>query len=347
MARALKDRYTFSNFIEGDSNALARSAASAVADEPGGTQFNPLLIYGGVGLGKTHLAQAIANRAARRQTAEYICYVSSEKFTSQFVQAIQNGDGRQFSRRYRGVELLIVDDVQFFEGKEKTQEEFFHLFNALYEQEKQIVLCADRPPKEIPGIEERLVSRFDWGLSADIQRPNLETRLAILQRKANALGLEVEHEVLDLLAQSVTTNIRQLEGALKQLSARSELIDVEIDVPTARQFLDGQIDLSGSSGPKPEEIINGVEAYYDISRDDLVGRSRHKDVVHARHVAMYLCRTLTTKSLASIGLQFAGRDHSTVSHACGKIEDLLDVEPELDKEIDEVKRKIRMLSARS
>jgi len=339
--KTLKDRYTFSNFVEGDSNTLARSAAAAVADDPGGARFNPLLIYGGVGLGKTHLAQAIANRSAERHTAEYICYVSSEKFTSEFVQSIRDGDGGRFSRRYRSVDLLVVDDVQFFEGKEKTQEEFFHLFNTLYQQEKQIVLCADRPPKDIKGIEERLLSRFDWGLSADIQQPNLETRLAILQRKASALGLEIEREVLSLMAQSITTNIRHLEGALKQLSARANLIDAKIDVPTARQFLDGQVDLSGPPDPDAEEILEAASAFYGVSQDDLVERSRKKEVVRARHVAMYLCRRLTSMTLSSIGLRFAGRDHSTVSHACQKIKDLLDVEPQLEAEIKQVQQNIR------
>ena len=339
--KELRDRYTFDSFVEGDSNTLARSAAKAVASEPGGTNFNPLLIYGGVGLGKTHLAQAIANSAVAQETADYLCYESSESFTSTFVRAIREGDGDQFSRKYREVDLLILDDVQFFEGKEKTQEEFFHLFNALHQRGKQIVLCADRPPKEIDGIEERLLSRFDWGLSADIQQPTYETRLAILHRKADTLGLEVAHEVLELMAQSITKNIRQLEGALKQISARAELIDDQIDVSTARQLLKGQVDLSGPSPPDPKEIINAVVQYYGVAQDDVIARSRKQEIVRARHVAMYLCRSLTNMSLSKIGNRFAGRDHSTISHACTKIGDLLDVEKSLEREIEEIQREIR------
>ena len=337
----MRDRYSFDTFVEGDSNALARSAATAVAAEPGGTNFNPLLIYGGVGLGKTHLAQAIANSAIEAETVDYLCYESSESFTSAFVQAIREGDGDRFSRKYREVDLLILDDVQFFEGKEKTQEEFFHLFNALHQRGKQIVLCADRPPKEIDGIEERLLSRFDWGLSADIQQPTYETRLAILQRKATTLQLEVEHEVLDLMAQSLTQNVRQLEGALKQIAARAQLIDDEIDVATARKLLEGQVDLSGPTPPELSEIIGAVVAYYGISHEDVVARSRKQEFVRARHVAMYLCRSMTNSSLSNIGDRFAGRDHSTVSHACKKIGDLIDVEEALESEIKEIQQTIR------
>lgn len=339
----LRDRYTFDSFVEGDSNTLARSAAKAVASEPGGTNFNPLLIYGGVGLGKTHLAQAIANSAVGQETADYLCYESSESFTSTFVRAIREGDGDRFSKKYREVDLLILDDVQFFEGKEKTQEEFFHLFNALHQRGNQIVLCADRPPKEIDGIEERLLSRFDWGLSADIQQPTFETRLAILYRKADTLDLDVDQEVLELMAQSITKNIRQLEGALKQISARAELIDDQIDVSTARQLLKGQVDLSGPSPPEPKEIIDVVVQYYGVEKDDVIARSRKQEIVRARHVAMYLCRNLTNMSLSKIGTRFAGRDHSTISHACTKIGDLLDVEPSLQQEIEEIQREIRGL----
>lgn len=347
VSEALKARYTFDTFVEGDSNALARSASTAVADEPGGTNYNPLLIYGGVGLGKTHLAQAIANHAISRETVEFVCYKSGEEFTSEFVQSIRQGKGGQFSKKYKSVELLILDDVQFFEGKEKTQEEFFHLFNALYQQNNQIVLCADRPPKQIKGIEDRLLSRFEWGLSTDIQRPTLETRLAILQQKAETLGLEVEPEVLDLMAESITTNVRELEGALKQLSARADLIGTKIDANTARRVLEDQIQLSESTPISTEDVLNAVTAYYDVTHDDLVGRSRRKDVVHPRHIAMYLCRELISLSLSAVGLRFGGRDHSTVSHACEKVSDRLDVKPELEAELKDVKREVQRYAARS
>lgn len=343
----LKTRYTFENFVEGDSNALARNASAAVADSPGSTNYNPLLIYGGVGLGKTHLAQAIANRAIERKTADYICYKSGEEFTSEFIQAIRQGEGDKFSKKYRGVDILILDDIQFFEGKEKTQEEFFHLFNALYQQNKQIVLCADRPPKEIDGIEDRLLSRFEWGLSTDVQRPTFETRLAILQLKAKALDLDVEQEVLDLMAESITTNIRQLEGALKQLSARANLMDEKINTDAARQFLEDQVQLPESAPISPEDVLNAVIEHYVVSHDDLVGRSRRKEVVHPRHIGMYLCREITSLSFAAIGRRFGGRDHSTVSHACEKVSDRLDVQPGLEEELDQVKRRAHRNASRS
>jgi len=339
--KRLRSDYTFEQFVEGDSNNLARSAATAVAKEPGGTQYNPLFIYGGVGLGKTHLAQAIANHAVAAKTAETICYVSSEKFTNEFVQAIRNGDGNQFAQKYRAVDILIVDDVQFFGGKEKTQEEFFHLFNDLHQQGKQIVLCADRPSNEIEGIEERLLSRFQWGLSADIQRPGFEMRLAILHLKAESLNLNVHDEVLELMAENIKTNIRQLEGALQQLSARSELMEQTIDPGTAREFLSDHIDLGTPVRLQPEDILGGVASFYGLSRDDLVDRSRRQELVRARHVAMYLCRKLTDLSFEAIGLRFAGRDHSTVVHACNRIQDALDVEDGFENELAEVQKTVR------
>lgn len=343
----LKDRYTFDTFVQGDSNALARSASTAVAEDPGGTNYNPLLIYGGVGLGKTHLAQAIANYSADKKTAEFICYASGEEFTSEFVQSIRDGKGNQFSKKYRGVDLLILDDIQFLEGKEKTQEEFFHLFNTLYQHNKQIVLCADRLPQKISGIEERVLSRFEWGLSTDVQQPSLETRLAILQMKADALNLEIEQEVLDLMAESITTNVRQLEGALKQLSARAKLMDVKVDIETARRLLKDQIRLSESSSPDPEDVLNAITSYYSSSREELTGQSRREELVYPRHVAMYFCRKLTSLSLSAIGARFGGRDHSTVSHACKKVSDRLDVNPQLEGELEDVKREIQSYAARS
>jgi chromosomal replication initiator protein len=333
--------------VQGDSNALARSASTAVAEDPGGTNYNPLLIYGGVGLGKTHLAQAIANYSADKKTAEFICYASGEEFTSEFIQSIRDGKGNQFSKKYRGVDLLILDDIQFLEGKEKTQEEFFHLFNTLYQHNKQIVLCADRLPQKISGIEERVLSRFEWGLSTDVQQPSLETRLAILHMKADALSLEIEQEVLDLMAESITTNVRQLEGAVKQLSARAKLMDVKVDIETARRLLKDQIRLPESSSPDPEDVLNAITSYYSSSREELTGQSRREELVYPRHVAMYFCRKLTSLSLSAIGARFGGRDHSTVSHACKKVSDRLDVNPQLEGELEDVKREIQSYAARS
>jgi len=312
----------------------------AVAQNPGDTQYNPLLIYGGVGLGKTHLAQAIANHALSNATADRVLYVSSDRFTSQFVQSVRDNQIASFSRYYRQADLLIVDDVQFFSSKEKTQEEFFHIFNELHQHGKQIVLCADRPPREIDGIEERLLSRFQWGLSADIQRPDLETRLAILQRKAAHQNLEVDPQVLELLAHRIDSNIRQLEGALNRLAALTQLGDRALDLDTARSFLRDQVGDGDETATNASDIIDRVAGFYSLSTDDLLSRSRKQEVAKARQVAMYLCRELTEQSYASIGTRFGGRDHSTVIHAYKKIEDRIEEEPEVREEVTSIRKRV-------
>lgn len=338
----LHPEFTFEQFLEGDSNRLARSASVAVAKKPGDTKYNPLVVYGEVGLGKTHLAQAIANHALEYDTASTICYVSSERFTSEFVTAIRNDNFGAFSSHYRNVDLLVVDDVQFFGGKEKTQEEFFHLFNDLHQHGKQIVLCADRPPSQISGIEDRLLSRFQWGLTADIQQPDLEMRMAVLQLKAENLDLDLNPDVIEIIAQNITENVRQLEGALKQLAARAQLINGTVDAKTARNILEREYGV----GTEPqraevEDIIEGVASYYSISSDELVSRTRRQKISNARQVAMYLSRGMTNLSYASIGLRFGGRDHSTVIHACNKVEDQLEVLPEFEEELNSVRSEIR------
>lgn len=338
----LRPEFTFDQFLEGDSNRLARNASIAVAKEPGGTKYNPLVVYGDVGLGKTHLAQAIANHARTQETAAEICYVSSERFTSQFVTAIREDNFNAFSSQYRSVDLLIVDDVQFFGGKEKTQEEFFHLFNALHQHEKQIVLCADRPPEQISGIEERLLSRFQWGLTADIQRPGLEMRIAVLQLKADQLGLSIETDILELIAQNVTENVRQLEGALKQLTARAELVDGSVTSKVVREILEREY--GADSQPRQasvEDVIEGVSSYYDLPKEKLISRSRQQEISNARQVAMYLAREFTDLSYASIGVRFGGRDHSTVIHACNKIEDQIEIREDFKAELESMRSSIR------
>jgi chromosomal replication initiator protein len=310
----LRPEYTFDEFVEGDGNRLARSAAFAVAQEPGSTNYNPLLVYGGVGLGKTHLAQAVANYALEHNTAERVLYVSSDRFTSQFVQSVRENRIAAFSSYYRQADLLIVDDVQFFGEKEKTQEEFFHIFNDLHQNGKQIFLCADRPPAEIPGIEERLLSRFQWGLSADIQRPDLETRIAILQRKAARQDLAVSPDVLELIAQRIDSNVRQLEGTLTRLTALVQLDDQRLDLDTARRFLREHTD-EGASSLSAGDIIEQVAEHFHLEKGDLLSRSRKQTVAQARQIAMYLCRELTDESYDHIGSRFGGRDHSTVIHA--------------------------------
>ena len=338
----LKPEYSFAQFVEGDSNELARSASVAVAEQPGETAYNPLFIYGDVGLGKTHLAQAIAHYAIEHETARHLCFVSSEQFTNEFVQAIQAGDVNQFSARYRQVDLLVVDDVQFFGGKEKTQEQFFHLFNDLHQQGAQIVLCADRPSREIDGIEDRLLSRFQWGLSADIQSPSLETRLAILQLKAEILSVDVDRAVLELIAQNVETNVRELEGALKQLSARAQLTDAPLTPDLVRTVLGDQFNLrTGAAPPKPERIMDVVAGQFGLSTEDLVERSRRQDRVRARQMAMYLCRELTDLSYQAIGLRFAGRDHSTVIHACKQVTAQAESDPDAADRLATVKAAVQ------
>ena len=342
----LRDEYTFDEFIEGDGNRLARSAAYAVAQEPGSTNYNPLLVYGGVGLGKTHLAQAVANYALEHNTAEQVLYVSSDRFTSQFVQSVRENRIAAFSSYYRQADLLIVDDVQFFGEKEKTQEEFFHIFNDLHQNGKQIFLCADRAPGKIPGIEERLLSRFQWGLSADIQSPDLETRIAILQRKAARQDIEVEPKVLELIAQRIDSNVRQLEGTLTRLTALVQLDDGRLDVDTARRYLREHTDEEGSV-LDAAEIIEQVADYFRLTEDDLLSRSRKQEIAKARQIAMYLCRELTDDSYSRIGTRFGGRDHSTVIHAYRKIEEKRDDDADLREDISALESRLRNQSLSS
>jgi chromosomal replication initiator protein len=342
----LRDEYTFDEFIEGDGNRLARSAAYAVAQEPGSTNYNPLLVYGGVGLGKTHLAQAVANYALEHNTAEQVLYVSSDRFTSQFVQSVRENRIAAFSSYYRQADLLIVDDVQFFGEKEKTQEEFFHIFNDLHQNGKQIFLCADRAPGKIPGIEERLLSRFQWGLSADIQSPDLETRIAILQRKAARQDIEVEPKVLELIAQRIDSNVRQLEGTLTRLTALVQLDDGTLDVDTARRYLREHTDEEGSV-LDAAEIIEQVADYFRLTEDDLLSRSRKQEIAKARQIAMYLCRELTDDSYSRIGTRFGGRDHSTVIHAYRKIEEKREEDADLREDISALESRLRNQSLSS
>ncbi len=339
----LNTNYTFDRFIEGDCNRLARSASLAIAQQPGGTSFNPFLLYGGVGLGKTHLIQAIGNYIGVNGMNDTVLYVSSERFTTEFVQAIQHNRVSEFSLFYRQIDVLIIDDVQFFGGKEKTQEEFFHIFNALHQSGKQIVLSADRPPRDIQGIEERLLSRFQWGLSADLQSPDLETRIAILRRKAVEDGIQIDHEILEFVAHNIKSNIRELEGALIRLLAYGTLHKREIDLPLAKDVLrdlikDTRVTLS------IEEIQRLACEYFSIEEDLVRAKTRKREVVQARQVAMYFCKQLTQHSLKTIGLHFGGRDHSTVIHANQSVENQIDTEPKYREMIEELRHKIELRS---
>lgn len=336
----LNTRYTFDSFIEADCNRLARSAGVAVAKGPGETSFNPFLIYGKVGLGKTHLAHAIGNEIVQIAPRTQVLYLTSEAFTNCFVQAIQNNTLGDFTRTFRQIDVLIVDDVQFFGGKEKTQEQFFHLFNDLHQRGKQIILCADRSPAEIDGIEERLLSRFRWGLSADVQPPDLETRTAILQRHCSTHGLDLSPDIIDYIAYNVKDNIRCLEGAFNRLLALREVRRSPIDLPFAREALSDLVHAGPRRSVTAEEIRDIVADYYDMDIDQLIGKSRKRPIVDARQVSMHFCKALTQLSLEAIGSRFGGRDHSTVIHACKAIQARLDTDPGFEKQIEELEKRI-------
>jgi len=337
----LNPRYTFENFIKGDGNQLARAAALAVGNNPGGTSFNPLVIYGGTGLGKTHLMHALGNHAIGLRKAKRVVYVSSEKFTIEFVEAIQSDRVNAFSSFYRSIDLLIVDDIQFFSGKEKTQDNFFHTFNTLYQLGKQIVLSSDVPPKELKGLDERLISRFQSGLTADVQPPDLETRIAILRKKSEDNSFELAQDVVDFIASNVTSNIRELEGCLISLIARASLDNREITVDLAREVL--RMVVNESKSPiNIDQIQRTVCEFYDIPEDLLRAKTRKQEVVSARQVAMYLSKELTNSSLKTIGLHFGGRDHSTVIHSCQAVQDRLKSDSVFKQNVDQLRRRVEL-----
>lgn len=339
----LNERYRFDNFVEGSSNQFARAAASAVAEAPGKTTFNPLVIYGGVGLGKTHLIQAIGNHVKSEGLVKRVLYVSSEKFTIEFIDSIQKNKTTEFSNIYRNVDVLVVDDIHFFVDKERTQEEFFHTFNTLHQKGKQIVLSSDRPPKELKGMEERLISRFQWGLVVDIQPPELETRIAILQRKAEENGIELAFEVIDLIASHVTSNIRELEGSLIRLLARSSLNGEAITLNLAKNVLK-DLGLSKKRNLTIETIQRIVCEHLGIPDDMIRAKSRKKEVALARQISMFMSKQFTNHSLKTIGLHFGGRDHSTVIHAIQNINKLRKNDPTIDEIINQLHRKIEISS---
>jgi chromosomal replication initiator protein len=323
---ALNERYTFDRFVVGNNNQLAAAACHAVAEKPA-RMYNPLFLYGGVGLGKTHLMHAIGNHILELGPERRVSYVSSEQFMNELVTSIQEGTTVEFRRRYRQMDLLLVDDVHFLENKERTQEEFFHTFNALYDAQKQIILTSDRPPKDIPGLEERLVSRFEWGLVADIKPPDYETRVAILRKKASDDRLTLDDEVIDFIAHSCTASVRELEGAVIKLLAYSSLTNQEITVVLARTALTGMIRDDGRSPPgtpgrlTPERTRDVVARRWGVKPEALASKRRTKDLTVPRQVAMFLIRELLETPLVQIGEVFGGRDHSTVIHSIKKVED--------------------------
>ena len=335
----LNPRYIFDNFIKGDCNQLARAAAMAVANNPGGTSFNPLVFYGGTGLGKTHLMHALGNHAAINGKAKRIAYISSEKFTVDFIEAVQEDKVTEFSSFYRSMDLLIVDDIQFFAGKEKTQDNFFHTFNTLYQMGKQIVLSSDVPPKELQGLDERLISRFQCGLTADVQAPDLETRIAILQKKSEENSLELPPDVIDFIAANVTKNIRELEGCLISLLARASLENREIDLDLAKDVL--RVVVNDVRAPLTIEQIQKIVCdYFDIPVDLIRAKTRKQEIVVARQIAMYIAKEKTNSSLKTIGIHFGGRDHSTVIHACQAVEEFLKTNTTQKQHIEQLLRTV-------
>jgi chromosomal replication initiator protein len=301
------------------------------------------VLYGGTGLGKTHLIQAIGNYAFEAGKARRVCYVSSEKFTIEFVDAIQSDKTREFSTYYRSMDLLIVDDIQFFSGKEKTQDSFFHTFNTLHQMGKQIVLSSDKPPKDLKGLDERLISRFQWGLTADIQPPDLETRTAILRKKCEDDNIEIPSEVLDFIATNVTSNIRELEGCYISLLAKSSLENREINLELARDVL--RLVVSDVRSPiTVEEIQRLVAEFFDMPPDLLRAKTRKQEIVNARQIAMYLAKEMTNCSLKTIGLHFGGRDHSTVIHAYQSVEDQIKLDSKYRDTLQIIKKRIETSS---
>ncbi len=335
----LNPNYSFDNFVEGDCNRLARSAGYAVGQNPGNTSFNPLLIYGGVGLGKTHLAHAIGIEVKNNFPNKTVLYVSAEQFTQQFIDSVKNNNQNDFVHFYQMIDVLIMDDVQFFAGKEKTQDVFFHIFNQLHQSRKQIVLTADKPPVEMQGMEQRLLSRFKWGLSADLQVPELETRIAILHKKLYADGIDMPMEVVEYLAYSINTNVRELEGALISLLAQASLNKKTITLELAKSMIDKFVKNTARE-VSIDYIQKVVCDYFDLPIELLKSKTRKREVVQARQIVMYFAKSMTKSSLASIGAQCGGKDHATVLHACRTVNNLIDTDKQFRGYIHELDKKI-------
>ena len=336
---ALNDRYTFDRFVVGTNNQLAAAACHAVSEAPS-RMYNPLFIYGGVGLGKTHLMHAIGHAILARDPSKRVAYISSERFTNEMVVSIQEGRMPEFRRRYREIDLLLIDDIHFLGEKERTQEEFFHTFNALHDAQRQIVLTSDRPPKEINGLEDRLVSRFEWGLVTDIKAPDLETREAILRKKARDDHLVLADEVLQFVARNCRSNVRELEGAIIKLLAYSSLTRREITVELAREALGGVLAAAATVELSPDAIRARVAAAFNVTVDALVSKKRTKELTVPRQVAMYLMRQLLNPPLVEIGKLFGGRDHSTVIHSIQKVEDDLREDERLRARVDAIRQEL-------
>ncbi|MCC5916739.1 MAG: chromosomal replication initiator protein DnaA [Cryomorphaceae bacterium] len=337
----LNPRYTFDNFVEGDCNRLARSAGFAVANKPGGTSFNPLMIYGATGLGKTHLVHAIGIEIKDKYPEKTVLYVRSETFASQFIDSIRNNTKNDFVHFYQMLDVLIIDDVHRLSGKEKTQDVFFEIFNHLHQSGRQIVLTSDTPPVDMQGMEQRLLSRFKWGLSADLQVPDLETRIAILQQKLYNDGIEMPEDVIEYLAYSINNNVRELEGGLISLLAQSSLNKKKITIDLARQMIDKFV--KNTNRELSIDYIQKVVCdYFDMPIDLMKSKTRKREVVQARQLSMYFSKQLTKSSLASIGAQCGNKDHATVLHACRTVNNLMETDKRFRSYVDELKKKLSM-----
>jgi chromosomal replication initiator protein len=337
----LNSSYSFDNFVEGDCNRLARSAGYAVASKPGGTSFNPLLLYGGTGLGKTHLAHAIGIEIKNTHPNKTVLYVPSDRFMHQFVDAVKNNSTNDFIHFYQMIDVLIIDDIQFFAGKEKTQDVFFHIFNHLHQNNKQIILTSDKSPVDLQGMEQRLLSRFKWGLSADLQIPDLETRIAILKKKMYMDGIELPNEIVEYVAMSITTNIRELEGALISIIAQSSLNKKPITLELAKQMIDKFV-----KNTVHEISIDYIQKvvcdYFDLPLDVLKSKTRKREVVQARQLAMYFSKSMTKSSLSNIGIHCGGKDHATVLHACRTVNNLMETDKKFKTYVSDIQKRIQI-----
>jgi chromosomal replication initiator protein len=337
----LNANFSFNTFVEGDCNRLARSAGYAVAQKPGGTSFNPLLIYGNGGLGKTHLANAIGIEVKNLDPDKTVLYVSADKFQTQFVDAIMDNKKNDFIHFYQSIDVLIIDDVQFFAGKEKTQDAFFHIFNHLHQNGKQIILTSDKAPVDMQGVEQRLLSRFKWGLSADLQSPDLETRIAILKKKLYNDGIEMPYEVVEYIAYSITTNVRELEGALISLLAQSSLNKKNITIDLAKEMLDKFVKNTARE-ISIDYIQKVVCDYFDIPIELMKSKTRKREIVQARQLAMYFSKQLTKNSLANIGIHCGNKDHATVLHACKTVNNLIDTDKQFRAFVNDIEKKLTL-----
>ncbi len=337
----LNPNYDFTNYIEGDCNRLARSAGLAIAKKPGGTSFNPLFIYGDTGLGKTHLVHAIGNEVLKRFPEKSVLYVTSDNFTHQFIQALKNNAANDFTNFYQMIDVLLIDDIQFLSNKQKTQDIFFQIFNQLHQSGKQIILTSDRSPKDLDGIEERLISRFKWGLSADLQMPDLETRIAIMEAKMEREGIEIPSNVVEYICYNIQNNIRELEGVLVSVVAQSSLNHREIDLNLAKEVIKNFVSQINKEITL-EFIQKLVAGHFNVQVDKLQGKTRKRSIVIARQLSMYLSKNLTDKSLKAIGEMFGGRDHSTVIYSCKTVQDLMETDAIFKDTVADLEKKIKM-----